>query len=267
MRHESRTHRVALIGCATGLTWIRGFKSGTLTPNTRSKTYWQKGISYVMSGTVFFICLTSVISADFAALRIFSLTSFTKTMAKRMQEQKGEDRIVAKSKPTTMNLTFTVSTSSSTVQNPVASKILGILKALRRKDWSSTRKPEAKEYNRDAASSSQGWHKDAVLDVGTRKLVASEEDQEHLNFPEDSHSSWSKWRTNLMTKFAAWRVCPLKRFTGRNVIPLPSFYENNFFWIAHWIRIFELRRMSFFDARLLHLCRTRFAFFCNRSLQ
>ena len=29
-------------------------------------------------------------------------------MAKRMQEQKGDNRIVAKSKPTTMNLAFTV---------------------------------------------------------------------------------------------------------------------------------------------------------------
>ena len=35
------------------------------------------------------------------------------------------------------------------------------------------REIEAKEYNQDAASSSQGWQKDAVPDVGTRKLVAS----------------------------------------------------------------------------------------------
>ena len=94
-------------------------------------------------------------------------------MAKRMQEQEGEDRIVAKSKPTTMNLAFVVSTSSSTVQNPVASKRPGIRKAPCRTDGSSTGKPDAKEHNHDAASSSQGWQKDTVLDVGTRKLVAS----------------------------------------------------------------------------------------------
>ena len=51
----------------------------------------------------------------------FILTSCIETMAKRMQEQEGEGRIVAKSKPT-MNPTFTVSTSSSTVQIPIASK-------------------------------------------------------------------------------------------------------------------------------------------------
>ena len=110
-------------------------------------------------------------------------------MTKRTQEQEGEDRIVAKSKTTTMNLAFTVSTSSSTVQNPVTSKSPGILKAPCRTDWSSTGKPDAKEHNQDAASISQGCHKDVVLDVGTRKLVATEEDQEHLNFPEDTVSA------------------------------------------------------------------------------
>ena len=55
----------------------------------------------------------------------FSLTSCTRTMAKRMQEQEGEDMIVAKSKPTTMFLVFTVSTSSSTVNSPIASKSQG----------------------------------------------------------------------------------------------------------------------------------------------
>ena len=48
----------------------------------------------------------------------FSLTSCTKTMAKRMREQKEEDKIVAKSTPMAMNLTSTVSTSSSSVNHP-----------------------------------------------------------------------------------------------------------------------------------------------------
>ena len=98
-----------------------------------------------------------------------SLTICTRTMAKRMQEQEGDHRIVAKSKPT-INLVSLVSTSSSTVQNPVASKSPVILKAPCRTDWSSTGKFDAKEHNH-AASSSQGWQKDAILDVGTGKLV------------------------------------------------------------------------------------------------
>ena len=102
-----------------------------------------------------------------------SLTSCTKRMSEMMQEQEGEDRIVAKSKPTTMNQAFIVSTSSSSVQNPVASKSLEILKAPCRTDWSSSGKLDARDFNRDAASSSQGWQKDAVLDVRTWKLVTS----------------------------------------------------------------------------------------------
>ena len=105
-----------------------------------------------------------------------------------MQEQEGDNWIVAKSKPTTMNLAFSVSTSSSAVNSPFASESPGILKAQCRTDKSSTGKPDARDRNHDAASSSQGWQKDAFLDVSTGKLVATEEDQEHLNFPEDSVS-------------------------------------------------------------------------------
>ena len=54
-----------------------------------------------------------------------------------MQEEKGEERIVAKSKPT-LNLTSHVVTSSSTVQSPIASKSPGILRALCQSDWRST---------------------------------------------------------------------------------------------------------------------------------
>ena len=45
-------------------------------------------------------------------------------MAKRMQEEKGEERIVAKSKPT-LNLVTHAATSSLAVQSPIASKKSG----------------------------------------------------------------------------------------------------------------------------------------------
>ena len=74
-------------------------------------------------------------------------------------EQKEEDRIVATSKPTAMNLTLTVSTSSSSVNHPIASKSPGILKP-------STGKHDARARRNskpDAASSSQGRLEDAYL--------------------------------------------------------------------------------------------------------
>ena len=46
-------------------------------------------------------------------------------MAKRMQEQKEEERTVAKSKPTVVNLSSTVSAISSSAKDPIASKSRG----------------------------------------------------------------------------------------------------------------------------------------------
>ena len=79
-------------------------------------------------------------------------------MAKRMQEQSEEYRIVAKSRPMVMNLTSSVATSSSSVNSPTALRSLGILKASSRQVGLSGR-PDAsanQNSNPDAASSSQG---------------------------------------------------------------------------------------------------------------
>ena len=59
-----------LNGYLTESIWTPKFKSGISTPSTRWQTYWQKEISQVMNGTIFFICLTSAISALSAVLRI-----------------------------------------------------------------------------------------------------------------------------------------------------------------------------------------------------
>ena len=71
-----------------------------------------------------------------------------------------------------MNLAFSVSTSSSTVNSPIATKSSGILEAPCRTDGSSTGKLDATDRNQDAASSSQGWQKDAFADGSAGKPVA-----------------------------------------------------------------------------------------------
>ena len=131
MKHVSRTHRVAL-------DWL--FDRINLDPKIQIKYVDAKHQLANMLTEGNFTrdewnnLLHLLIISHFSILR----DSCAETMAKRMQEHERENRIVAKSKPTTMNLAFTVSTSSSTVQNLVASKSLGILKALCRTDWSST---------------------------------------------------------------------------------------------------------------------------------
>ena len=59
----------------------------------------------------------------------FSLIRWTQRMAKRMHEQSEEKRTVSKSRPTAMNLTSSVATSSSSVNSPIASRRPRILKA------------------------------------------------------------------------------------------------------------------------------------------
>ena len=81
-----------------------------------------------------------------------SLTRFPETMAKRMQEQKGEERSVAKSKSTAMYLSSLVPTSSSSAKSPIASKSPGILIA--------SGKPESR-MRRNSES-------DAVLNCGCK---------------------------------------------------------------------------------------------------
>ena len=55
----------------------------------------------------------------------FSLISFS-TVAKRIRNQKEEDRVVSKSRPAAMNLSSFIATSSSTASSPIASKGLGM---------------------------------------------------------------------------------------------------------------------------------------------
>ena len=69
------------------------------------------------------ICLFNI--SRFSSLccgRNFSLISCTERMAKRMQEQSEENKIVAKSRPTAINLTSSVATSSSSVNSPIGSR-------------------------------------------------------------------------------------------------------------------------------------------------
>ena len=137
MRHVSRTHRVAL-------DWW--FDRINLDPKIRIKYVDTKHLlaDVLINGNFTrdewnnLLHLFNISNlSSLCCAQNFSLTSCPKTMTKRMQEQKEEDRIVAKSKPTAMNLTSIVSTSSSSVNHPIASKIPGILKT-------STGKPDAR---------------------------------------------------------------------------------------------------------------------------
>ena len=123
------------------------------------------------NGTIFFFCSTSAISALLFCAKNSSLISCLKLLAKRMQEQKEEERTVAKSKSTAMNLSSAVSASSSSAKDPIASKRPGILKASQEswefsetESWSNhekevTEKPVASRNSRPSENSKAGNRK------------------------------------------------------------------------------------------------------------
>ena len=104
-----------------------------------------------------------------------SLTSCPNTIAKRMQEQKGKERSLAKSESTAMILSYHVPTSSSSAKSPMASESLGILIATGKTESRMRGTSES-----DAASRSQARLQDAYLgglmDTATGKLVATKEE-------------------------------------------------------------------------------------------
>ena len=160
MRHVSRTHRVTLdwlfvrinLDPKSQVRYIdtKHQVADMLTKGNFTRDEWNNLLRLFNISHFSSLC----------CIQNFSLNSCPKTMSKRIQEQKEEDRIVAKSRPMVMNLASTVSTSSSSANLPIASRSPGILKA-------STGQPDARARRNskpDAASSFQGRLKDAYLD-------------------------------------------------------------------------------------------------------
>ena len=158
MRHVSRTHRVALdwlfdridFDSKNQIRYIdtKHQLADMLTKGNFTRDDWNNLLHLLNISHFNSTCCS----------KDSSLISCTKTMAQRMQEQKGEERSVAKSKSTAMNLSSHVPTSSSSAKSPMASKGPRILTA--------TGKPESKmrrNSKSDAASTSPVRLQDAYL--------------------------------------------------------------------------------------------------------
>ena len=117
-----------------------------------------------------------------------SLISCTKTMAKRLQEQKGEERIVAESNSTAKNLSSHVPTSFSSAKSPIASKRPGILIAT----WKRERRMRSNSTS-DAVPCSQVRVQDAyiggLMDTATEKLGAAHEETGDVDLSEPETGS------------------------------------------------------------------------------
>ena len=119
MRRVSRTHRVAL-------DWL--FDRSNLDPQIQIKYVdTKKELADILTKGNFTRDEWNHLLRLFN-IRIFSSASCPQTMLKRIQDETGEERIMAKSRPT-LNLVSRTVASSSTAQSSSASNVPGILKA------------------------------------------------------------------------------------------------------------------------------------------
>ena len=99
-----------LIGCSIESIWIPKSKSNTSTPKTNSQTFLTKG-NFTRDECNHLLSLFN--------MSHFSSTACTAAMAKRIQQESGEERVTAKSRPM-MNLIARMPSvvSSSTSSSP-----------------------------------------------------------------------------------------------------------------------------------------------------
>ena len=135
-------------------------------------------------------------------LQLFSISHFSSTcctknfcliscstLAKRIQDQKEEERVVSKSRPAAMNLSSLIATSSSTASSPIASKSLGMPTASGKPDSRMSIEPSSF----DAASTSQARLKDAYLGGLMEKQRGDPSHQEEEDSEDSDNPAAETW--------------------------------------------------------------------------
>ena len=125
MRHVSRTHRVALdwlfdrinLDPKIQIRYIdtKHHLADMLTEGSITRDEWNNILHLFNISHFSSTCRT----------KNFSFVSCS-TKAKRIQDQKEEERVVSKSRPAGMNMSSFIATSSSTASSPIASKSPGM---------------------------------------------------------------------------------------------------------------------------------------------
>ena len=181
MRRVSRTHRVAL-------DWLFDTKNldpqiqirhmdtahqlaDILTKGNFTRDEWNNLLHLFNISHLSSTCCTK----NFCLIRC-------STMAKRIQNQKEEERVVFKSRPEVMNMSSFLPTSSFAASSPIAPKSPGVPIATGKLE--SRMRGNSKS---DAASSSQAQRE--LLDTATGKLVATKKEAGDVDLSESETGS------------------------------------------------------------------------------
>ena len=119
-------------------------------------------------------------------------------MARRIQNQKEDERFVSKSRPAVMNISSFIVTSSSTASSPIASERPGMPMASGKPD----NKMSIESSSFDAASTSQVRLKDAYLGGLMEKQRGDRSHQEEEDSEDSDNSAAKTWhlKENLLPK-------------------------------------------------------------------
>ena len=121
MRHVSRTHRVALDWLFDRINLDSKIHMRYIDTKNQLADMWTKGNCTRDEWNNLLHLFNISHFSSTCCTKIFSLIRCS-TMAKRIQDQKEEERVVSKSRPVAMNLSSFIATSSSTASSPIASQ-------------------------------------------------------------------------------------------------------------------------------------------------
>ena len=255
MRHVSRTHRVALdwlfdrinLDTQNQIRYIdtKHQLADMLTEGNFTRDEWNNLHSFNISHLSSTCCTKN-----------FSLITCS-TMAKSIQDQEEEERVVSKSRPAAMNLSSFIATSSSTASSPIASKSPGMP--------IGSGKPDSRMSSNsfDAASTSQVRLKDAYLGGFMEKQRGKSSHQEEEEDSGDSDNPEAEtwyYKGELVAKNSEAWVQPFAHGASSSVDK-----ESQKDTEATWNHYFQIspNTSHFFGSRLLHgkenLCSQNFS--------
>ena len=187
MRHVSRTHRVALDWLSDRISLYPQIQIRYIDTKHQLADMLTKG-NFTRDERNNLLHLFNIShSSSTCCTKNRSLISFS-TMAKRIQDQKEEERVVSKSRPA-VNLSSLIATSSSAVLSPIASKSPGMPIASGKPDSRMSIEPSSF----DAASTSQVRLKDAYLGGLTEKQRRDPSHQEEEDSEDSDNRAAGTW--------------------------------------------------------------------------
>ena len=192
-----------LFGCSIESIWTPKSKSNTLTPKTNMQTCWQEEISHVMSGTIFCVCLTLVISV------LWSVLKWCRKNATRSRWRKSHSKIevddefdLAMQRKDSCRATFYCIRKLVKIRHENQSPL-----SMQTEKYDRTETPvvhahssSCSEWNIDKTLSSQEWKSDELMEDRTGRPVVNAQHSDRFIVDDNDMDSNTVTESDLSLK-------------------------------------------------------------------